>query len=759
MSRFRSRYFQATLETLGRLDTDPSWQPLVTPEPAPYDRVLHNLPAADFDDTGLVGRATDVRNVVDMLLKGRDRMITLTGEGGIGKTALALAACYTLVDAQDPPFDAVLWVSLKNERLTAEGVRAITDAVRDIGGATERLGQAMDPSFGGSVEELSDFLSGIRALVVIDNLESAQGTEVVALYDALPESVTFLFTSRVGIGQIERRMPLTGLSERDAVLLLRKFAARLSQTGLARISDEVAQNVTLRLRYSPLAIRWYVLSVEAGKAPTDALRNQTDLLRFCVDNVYEALSPDAKLMLAILRTIDRAISFDELAVISAIEIDTLRRGSQVLSQGSLLVRTPGAEVGDPDLIELSATARAYLPRVDTDTSVMRGVLDRETAYMRDRDDARQVASQRRLDPNVVVVRSREDQPTVHLLRLALRLSKKKDRDGALEYVQRARAINPGYFEVDRVEAFIASTSGDTTGAVTRYKAALSQCESQDERARVSFFLAGHLARNGHDMEAALPLAEFAHEVLQNNDTAMALGNFYVWEHKFAEGQELLEQALDTPSPTLRRIISTSLVDSWRRWAEQDLVDKLPESAFEKGLSGFYVGRPLLIEGVHDLKLIDAMARSLAMAYRAARLLSDLSEVQATRAQGAIAQVLKDGRFRIVESWERIVRAVDALPDHIRRQIVPDAWADSLAARREAVRKDNGEQRLVGLVFGLKERFGFISHPNFPLNLFFHLGSLTTPSDRAHLAVGVAVEFTPSVDGDGRNRAEKVTVIQ
>lgn len=764
VTRFKSRYFPATESVLAALASDPSWQPVFESRPSTTESVLHNLPEADFDETGLVGRNKEANQVTELLLRGRDRMITLTGEGGIGKTALALDACYSLVDSHDPPFEAILWVSLKNERLTAHGVRSISNAIRDISGATDELGRSLDSSFGGSVEELADYLSGLRALIVIDNLESAQGHEVVALYDSLPESVTFLFTSRVGIGQIERRIPIGGLSENDSILLLRKFSARRGQSALASLRNDVAAHVVGRLRYSPLAIRWYVLSVEAGKTPTDALRNQAELLRFCVDNVYEALSADAKLMLAILRTLDRPISFDELAVVAALGIDTLRRSSQTLAQGSLVVRTPAAEVGAPDLLELSATARAYLPRVDTESSVMAAVLDRETAFMRDREDARIAATQRVLDPNVVIARAAEDEPTAHLLRLALRLQRAQDHDGADAQVSRARSLNPGYYEIDRVDAFLASLRNNVPVAVARYKDAVGQCQTENERARVSYFLAGHLARAGYDLEAAIPLAEFAHRTLNNADTSMALGNFYIWDHHFAKGQELLEMALEkTPSHKLRRIITTAIVESWRRWAEQELSDKLPEAAMDKGLSGIHTGKALLLEGAHDYRLVEAVARSILVTVRALRAIGSPPSAQIQRVGAEVQFAAADGRFRGVETWERVTRAIEIMPDVLSAQLLPPARP----RRKPQITEDAGgpsmlaskpDGRLLGVVISKRETYAFISHPSFPANVFFHVASLTAGTDFSQVKVGSSVEFVHTKDADGRDRAESVLLL-
>ena len=65
---------------------------------------------------------------------------------------------------------------------------------------------------------------------MVDNLETLGGGEFSELYDALPDTVTYLVTSRIGVGEFERRYPLEPLSDRDAVQMFNDLVrARRSQ--------------------------------------------------------------------------------------------------------------------------------------------------------------------------------------------------------------------------------------------------------------------------------------------------------------------------------------------------------------------------------------------------------------------------------------------------------------------------------------------------------------------------------------------------
>jgi len=763
LSRFSSRHFDLTRSTRDHLASDPQWDPPFTPQPLRFERVLHNLPMADFDETGLVGRATESQAIKQLIERRRDRIVTITGEGGIGKTALALQIAYSIVDDVDTSFDCVLWVSLKNEILTADGVRALTGAIQDIAGASLAMGQVFDTTFSGSIAELADYLDGLNALVMIDNLETAQGTEVLELYDALPSTTSFLFTSRVGLGQVERRYPLGGLDPKSAALLFRKLASRRRVSDLASSPQAVVDATLVSLRFSPLAIRWYVLSVEAGKTPADTIRNQSELLRFCVDNVYEALEPSAKLLLVILRSLDRPISFDELAVLAELPIDELRASSQALSRGSLVVRQ-APTIDEGEKLQISATARAYLPRVDYASPILRGVADREAAYLSDRERQGIEAQTRRLDANTVHIRNPDDQPTAHLLRLALRFGRNEDFTKSDLQIERARSLNPGFFEVDRVAAFIFASQRDLYRADLTYRNALSLAHLPAEKAVVAYFFAGFLARQQHNLEAATRHAEYAHETLGYHDTALLLGNIFVWSHRFAEGQEQLEFALDAPSSKMKRIVTTSIVESWRRWAEASLDSRNPSDGFSKALSGAAVGRQLILTGVQDQKLAASVLASMQQALKAIERINDASALDHQLLANELRFVAEwISLFRAVNGWsrfyEQLLRVGQTFPTNspLSEVLITLTRADRSRSDSDSFASFSTKTTLVlrGTVDRLRETFGFIGHAKYPQGIFFHYRSLVQGLVLEDLVVGQKVEFELQLQPDGRYQGVRV----
>lgn len=754
VERFRSEAFGLTNRALEGLGRDSGWQPRRRPGSEPPEPVSHNLPDADFNETGLLGRDQQIDEVVAKI-KGRRTPITLIGEGGIGKTALALEVCYRLVDEPEPVFSTVLWTSLKTEQLTPSGVQALTDSLRDIDGVTRALGREIDDTFQGGAEELAQLLGDRSTLVIIDNLETVRGVEVLSLWEVLPSTVTFLFTSRVGLGQLDRPVEVGPLDEPSAEQLFRMFASTSGVTALARTPSTKLSDILRELRYSPLAIRWYILSVEAGKTPTDVLRNQDELLQFCVANVVDALGKDERVLLDVLRVLDRPVSFDELAVISELDIDTLHRGAQQLTQRSLLVRSQvAAALDEAELLALSSTARAFLPTV-SESAMMEDIFRREVAYKKDRDYERKWLADHGLyfDPNMIFPRSTSDEPVQHLLRRALRANKAGDPAATAAAMARARALNPGYFEVDRIDAFFASIRKAAATATTLYRSALNNCRTEEERCWVSYFYAAHLARDAgeaRDIPEAIRLADAAHACFDTHETAHHLGQYYFWDNRHDDGRRLIEWSIErSPTAEFTRKATTSLVECFRQWGDADLAVGAPSTALERVLRGLAIGMELHESGSTDEKLMRSIVRAANSAMNAVHRLPELDFEQETELAQYLQRLTGDGAFQTTDSWRNLEYSVSFLSDDRRARLAPGIASPTIdAAPKERVR---------GTVVNLGPKYGFIAHRDFPNNVFFQAGWLVPPTRIDELAVGSIVEFTPGKNDKGQAQAEHVTL--
>jgi LuxR family glucitol operon transcriptional activator len=674
LQMFTTRHWPSVQQTLGRLRKDAAWEPAFEKLTLSNEKVLHNLPEPDYDDTGFVGRKEESKRLLDALVRGRDNVITITGEGGIGKTTIALDVAYRLIDHDQNPFDAILWVSLKTEKLTAYGVEELSDAIRGIDETIVALGRGISDDFRGRVQDLAESLDGISCLVIIDNLESAQGTEVIELYETLPDSVKYLFTSRLGIGELERRFPLPSLKEEEAKQLFRKFASRRGQAQLAGLSDEALGQVVERLRHSPLAIRWYVLSVEVGKPPVDTLRSQQELLEFCVQNVFEALTPGSRAVLSILGALDRSIGFDEFAVLTDMSIDDLRAATQELTRGSLVVVEAESAGTLSGKLALTATARAFLPRPDRSGTFIAEVLRRERQY-KATIEQRAAQQLRVMDSRIVRARDASDHPAMHLLETALTAARSSQFARARGYVDRARAFNPEFSEVHRIAGEIDYMEGRYESAVSNYQNALNFAIDPLPISITSYTLASVMSGKLHEAGLALPHAERAYELWQNSDTAFQTGRLRIWNGRYHDGQELLEEALETSTGRHHMIVRTALVDSWYRWAEHDFKNHQYADALQKASAGLHSGFRLDGSKHGDVKSTEALADCCTIFIKTVMAIPGESAVQENQLQKICAFV--ENRAKLLNSSRKLTYIREAIRSQTRDRTVSPITREQL----------------------------------------------------------------------------------
>jgi tetratricopeptide (TPR) repeat protein len=350
----------------------------------------------------------------------------------------------------------------------------------------------------------------------------------------------------------------------------------------------------------------------------------------------------------------------------------------------------------------------------------------------------------------------EDEPAAHLLRMALSVSKKGDTKQSQRYVERARALSPDFWECDRVDAFIASTQQQRERAASLYRSALAKAESPESRAVVCHFFSGHLARAMQEPELALPYAEEAHQLFRNADTALAYGNLLVWNGRFAEGQELLEVAADESSGRTRLIALTGVVESWRRWGEELLKTRQPLEAFDKAGAGFNVGSDAISRAYYDLRLADATVESIAGALWAAGKPGVKTRAVETRLRKMMQGVAKEIElYASTRTWPRFQAGLSRWLQAARPLEESRILGNFLLARQ----RTPNDNRLIGEIISWAGRYGFIKHPDYPSNAFFHRGSFLEPDIATSSPLqGSTVYFAVERDEDGRHSAVEMSLV-
>jgi predicted ATPase/class 3 adenylate cyclase len=267
-----------------------------------------NLPV---QPTPFVGRERELADVLALL--DLHRIVTLTGPGGAGKTRLAL-------------------------QVAAESVERFGDGVWFVSLAAVRDPQLIEPTIArvvGGPDDLHEFLTGKRTLLVLDNLEQLLpgAADVVVRLDA---RILATSRSRVNVAA-EQEFPVPPLPVEDGGVLFTQRARQL-QPGFE--PDAAVREIAERLDGLPLALELAAARVKvltpgqilerlgrgldlltSGAHDTPA-RQRT--LRGTVEWSYQLLTVDEQRLFAALAAFAGSFALEAAEAVCSAELDVLQ---------------------------------------------------------------------------------------------------------------------------------------------------------------------------------------------------------------------------------------------------------------------------------------------------------------------------------------------------------------------------------------------------------------------------------------------------
>ena len=278
------------------------------------DAVPTNLPTVR---TELIGRTDEVTELMELV--ERERLVTLTGVGGVGKTRLALGVAASIAAG----FTDGCWlVELSPVADGDEVVKSVAAAIRAPTTTTDAL---------------VDYLADRRVLIVLDNCEHVldAAADLVDAIAAAAADVHFLVTSREPLGldgeQVRRVHSLAlpaaeaGPQEAEATAAVRLFAERAAAASARFTIDagNVAAVVEIcrHLDGIPLAIELAAARVRA-MAPAEIARRLDERFRLLAGGSRRSQERHRTLLATVawshdLLTDDEKITFRRLAVFPA----------------------------------------------------------------------------------------------------------------------------------------------------------------------------------------------------------------------------------------------------------------------------------------------------------------------------------------------------------------------------------------------------------------------------------------------------------
>ena len=316
--------------------------------PAPSPQLKTSESAASLlplQWTRFFGREKQIEGLVSLLRNG-EKLVTLTGNGGAGKTRLALEVAHRLTDEFD---QRVFFVPLAPLFDPALSLAAIRDAMK--------LPASSDLS---PVTQIATAFANQRLLVVIDNFEQlveGGASRLQTLREAIPQA-QFLVTSRILLALPGEREwgvpPLAAHESRD--LFLDRTGGRWSDEIHAHSIDELCRAVDdLPLAIELAAARASLLSPEQI---LERLSNRLDFLaqrgavearhrslRATIEWSFDLLSPELRAFFLSLCVFRDGWTLESACVINDIQEDQALDWLAQLRENSLINASYGT--GEP----------------------------------------------------------------------------------------------------------------------------------------------------------------------------------------------------------------------------------------------------------------------------------------------------------------------------------------------------------------------------------------------------------------------------
>ena len=472
------------------------------------------------------------------------------------------------------------------------------------------------------------------------------------------------------------------------------------------------------------------------------LSHKDDLIEFCISNIFDKLSDTSRkiLQLFLLQNnkltyglIDYYIGEDELILRTAVN-ELLSTYMIQASSGDYIMNEMSREY-----ISLKyPPENDFVKEVFTKRKVLNAILQQVKVY----------SEQAPYNPNTISfdLRSIDEQLATYHLKEALNYGKDKKWDDCSKELQKAQSIEPNFFEVYKVKAFLEAEKGELYGAINNYDIAFSKCKTDRERARVWYLFSVFYTIKMQDTDSALEYILKAESFSpETNDILLEKVRVLTFLGKYAEAETLWQEVKkkeDNTNLRTKNILGNRYLDLKLRQAEllqgRDYIQKysLIKQAIDE-LSNIE-----LIDDKTAVNLLKAMT-TLAYAYyhfESITLIADTLD----RYSYAISRLDR-------KNTEKLLSIIQEHEESIDNTLYQRIYIKLSAFKKETSSISNENE---GIVVKIKDNYGFISNANYAYNkaLFF---SINNAYEGIKVGDSVSFEMYTTLKGQAAKNIKKI----
>lgn len=272
------------------------------------------LLSRDFNE--FVLRKDYCQEILKGLNYARAAVVTLTGIGGVGKTALATWAVRNAY--KNNRYDYIVSITAKDRELSLHGINSLNQKLLVLDDLLNEISDVIGfpeikkYDYNKKRAEICNFIKNSNLLLFIDNLETTSDKHIIDFLSDLPDGVKAIVTSRRNVIKISTYpIEIGPLSESEIIQYINSLSNRYKYCYKLSIIEK--QRIGKSCDGIALAIKWQISrckTIEELISQTQLMENQSvdsnQLLEFCFRRVFDKMTKTEKGIVQVLSLLDTA---------------------------------------------------------------------------------------------------------------------------------------------------------------------------------------------------------------------------------------------------------------------------------------------------------------------------------------------------------------------------------------------------------------------------------------------------------------------
>ena len=446
-------------------------------------KVNHNLPNPDYVVTNFIGRKDEI-NRLQKWLRSPWPLAVIYGEGGLGKTSLALYFVWDLISNDDCNFEYIFWVESKKNRIKGASIEDIKNAISTSDGVYDQI-RELTGAKDEKIDEILELYSESKILLVLDNIETVLDQSILTFLESINQNWRILITSRIKIPDLGFPIKLSGMTIGDSVKLIYSYSKHLN-FDCSGFSQNKIRDWCEKMENNPGFIKWFLNLLENGKSPSEILKvEKSKFISFSHENILRNLPQNAIEVLKYLLVINKYWTEQEIHTLIGGKIDITDAIQQISRTPFLITKQAFSE--DISAYKIKDNSINYLNSIIQPEDELKNRINEW--YKKENKEYQSINLDiSKYNPNYITP-SKIYKSTIIRLRIILEkskqvssLSKSKSsfsnikanelKSWIVNELEALERLSPDFFEVYRVSAFIQKGWGNVENAKNYYSKAI-----------------------------------------------------------------------------------------------------------------------------------------------------------------------------------------------------------------------------------------------------------------------------------------------